>query len=179
MIENFMALNFYRPDNSPRALLKRYCLWAHRAKSNCTAVSFAKRKLLKENFILVFFCAVRFHWGMRKRFRREKVITRLYFSHYELESRENRIIAISPVKTKNRVESIESRDVWKQKKKIYRLLLYRGFEGWIWKVFAFNFTCVMCSAMLRFATETSQGKLNLFFSFSFLRLLCRRYFTVL
>lgn len=126
-----------------------------------------EEKCWKKNFILVFVLFFSTE-ECEKGFRQEKVITRLYFSHYELESMENRIIAISPVKTKNRVKSIESRDVRKQKE-IYRLLLYRGFRGWIWKVFAFNFTCVMCSAVLRFPSERSQGKLNLFFSFSFLR----------
>lgn len=73
MIENFMALNFYCPDNSPRALLKRYCFCALK-KAIALQWVCERRKIVEGKFHISFFPrAVRFHWGMRKKvFRKER-----------------------------------------------------------------------------------------------------------
>lgn len=140
------------PESSIKTILLVSTLGA---KSNCTAVSCRTESCWRKNFILVFLCCSFPLRNAKKVPDERKSLQDYTFLITCWRSRGNRIIAISPVKTKNRVKSIESRDVWKQKK-IYRLLLYRGFaskdERMDMKSFCIQFhVCyVFCCAALSF-----------------------------
>lgn len=146
MIENFIAFSSYSPDNSPRAPLKRYCSVNTLNFSNCVANSqFGEER--KWIFHMKF--SVHFHWGMCKIFQTHK-------SHYKiilfsLRARERRKSNESDQSRQNKVEgnSIESQDVWKQrKKKRFIDFNFTGVRGWIRKLF-FCIQFHVCSVMLR------------------------------
>lgn len=132
-----------------------------------------RRKLLRENFILVFFFCSSVPLRNAKGFDERKSLQDYTFLITSSRVEENRTIAISPVKTKRKnTGQIYRVSRCVKAKKIYRLLLHRG-SRMDMKTFCIQFhVCYMCSAVLRSPLKRSQGKLNLFFSFSFLRFLC-------
>lgn len=146
--------HFYRPDNSPSAPLK--AILPSSPGRNCTSVS--RRMLRRKNFILVF-RAVR----ARNVSSKWKVITR---SHYYRDSAGNRIMCYQSQSKQEKTKSegrwdLSRHNTWN---KIYRVFpVFCLFGDNTGKVFAFNFTCVMCFHSP--CAARSQGKLNLFFSF--------------